>query len=133
MRKAWAVVVGWALVACPDEEQVCTEIGCSDGVNLWFEDASGAAVDGVAGVLSIDGRTLAFDCGDPSGASNDAGVMCVGGGVFVDGAGAESLSYSLDVGGEVIDGEVALEYTKQQPNGPDCPPVCEQASAAVVL
>ena len=126
-----AVVI--PLAGCLEVPRACTEIGCTDGVSIELQDAAGQPLEGLSGTLTFDGQALAFDCGDDTGGGNDPGVTCLGGSIWLDLATPDTIDYAIDYEGATHTGQVSLDYEELQPNGPDCPPVCEQASATITL
>lgn len=114
----------------------CNEIGCRNGVTFAVTDGSGAKVTTFSGDVVIGGQTVHVDCGGSAPENGD--WSCSDGSVTV--FTASSIPSTVDVhlssgnGNLSFDGTLNTEgHTTSQPNGPGCEPVCEAASAAVVL
>ncbi len=120
-----------ALVACEDAGG-CTEIGCSDGLFVDFDQPRPGAYD-VS--LVIDGQATSFICegGQVASLSGPASILsCSADGFVVAGAPAR---VELNAGAANLSWQAAavLEPTYQPfaPNGAGCPPVCDAAEAAL--
>jgi len=144
-----------AVVAFGCESHDCTEIGCSDVWSLTLRNADGAPPTyGV--VLDIDGTNVVCPavsldmryatCADSVSIQLDDEVVCTEREtedgksqscnptgrfetrVIVQGTPAEVVA-TLSDGGTVTDERTFTpRYVETQPNGPECPPFCREAS-----
>lgn len=139
------------LFACEDVETLdCTEIGCTDGVELFFlRDVYEPGVYGVTvdmhGDIVTCQATIPLEsdttdgCNDPrvmlylSGSMLDTAEQSVDG-FFLDSIEASALAVTVTLDGEQI-GYAAFEpdYQTLQPNGEDCEPTCFYASYELTL
>jgi hypothetical protein len=124
----------FCLVGCGDPPLACTEIGCTDGIYLNFELESGAPVDSFSGEVTLNGDSFEVTCTDGAGVGES--YLCLGNTLQLS-AGLES-TLSLDIGSAAdpdlrFVGAVDLDFQEVQPNGPDCPPICDQASVSLPL
>lgn len=124
-------LLGIALaVSCAPEGQSCTEIGCTDQLVLEIFDAEFNEIAAFQGELTIDDESTAFDCSD----SNDgaADYECEGNRVIFTKAPAQaSVMIETENGQQSF--EIEPEYDSLQPNGPDCPPTCEQGLETLII
>ncbi|MFZ5481629.1 MAG: hypothetical protein ACOZNI_33005 [Myxococcota bacterium] len=122
------------LLGCPEPDaKACTEIGCDDLVSVAVLDDGGSPVTAFHGTAILpDGAEIAFAC-NPSASGGD-GFDCYENVVHLHTV-AETIDlYVLgDASAAEFAGVVTPEYEEVQPNGPDCPPVCEQAEVEVEL
>ena len=94
----------------------CTEIGCSDGLAVELERVGAATIE-----LVEDGVTRhSFEC--------SAGAACR---TFVPGYTPARVEIVMRQGDTSRRHTVQPGYTINRPNGPDCPPVCRQATVTV--
>jgi len=124
MRHALPLLLLAALAApgCLGETQSCTLIGCDDGVQIAW---SGAAASD-RGVVTLDGVARPFDCA----AANAPPVQCTPTGLRVTGR-PVTVQIELTTAAGVRRATFAPAYTAARPNGPDCDPVCYQATVTV--
>lgn len=141
-----ALVLATLVAACsdPDEPVACTEIGCTDGFTLRLV-ADGEELP--AGVYEV---SIELD-GEASECAFEVRMVCDGGGpcvvnedcnatysddeasILYEGA-PSSVSYSVTRDGlQLASASVEPEYASVQPNGPDCPPTCMQATEVVSI
>jgi hypothetical protein len=121
---AGLVVLGAALGGCASGGAgACTRIGCYSGA---FFHLDGALPESYAVALYIAGEApRVVEC---------APAEECGGRVFFEGVTARNVEIEITgEGGLRIRQDVTLSYTTTQPNGPDCPPICRQATARVQL
>jgi hypothetical protein len=126
--------------------QGCTEIGCADGLTISLKKASGSWEPGMYSVeIDADGKKIACTTQIPlSGASpsscDDAAVLLGTSGsalpasehglsdlIFHSAPKQVSVTVSRD-GAMLATKDFTPTYQKSQPNGPDCEPICNQAS-----
>jgi hypothetical protein len=100
--------------------QICTKIGCSDGLNVLVENAPATPYT-VEAVLP-DGTSRTAQC--------EAAPGCEGG-VFLADITAAEVTVRITAGGGTSSQVVRPEYVETQPNGPNCPPTCRQARVQV--
>jgi hypothetical protein len=115
------------VAACDPGGTACTQIGCDDQLTLTFVNENGDPITDLAGELEFDGQTLAFDCGDPDGSST---VHCDGNQLTVYAAPSQITIAATGATHEAYK-TVSATYETVQPNGPDCPPTCKQATETV--
>ncbi len=102
--------------------QVCTEIGCSDGLFVTLRAAPGGEYTLTATAATGEDR-------------NGRCVITSDGSCLVGFPGFLPDEVTLAVSGDGQQASVTLEpdYEQFQPNGPGCPPVCRQASVEIDL
>lgn len=115
----------------------CNEMGCSDGLTLDFEDSDGNRLNGVSGDVTADGEVITIAC-DEDGRGSGDGYRCVGSGsVFVEVTGVSEISLNVrdtDPSSSLAYiGGVDVSFRAYRPNGPDCPPECQQAERTVTM
>ena len=121
------------LLAAPfgcEEEKICTEIGCVNGITFNVVDSFGEPAIATHGSIIIDETEYTFDCREES----ESTVTCGEGTVFLPVETGETFSYSI-YGGDTESSfsEGTLNFIESTPNGEDCPPVCLNASVSVEL
>lgn len=104
----------------PPTTQVCTLIGCSDGVTVVVQNAPPTPY--TVQVTLPDGSRRAARC--------EAAPGC-GAGVFVADVSADELTVEVIGSGGRSSQVVRPSYEVSRPNGPSCPPVCRQARVQV--
>lgn len=104
----------------PPTTQVCTRIGCSDGVTVVVQNAPAAPY--TVRVTLPDGSQRTARCEAAPGC--DAGV-------FVADVSADELTVEVVGRGDSSSQVVQPSYEESRPNGPYCPPVCRQARVQV--
>jgi hypothetical protein len=100
----------------------CTLIGCSDGLTVEVHATSGMRVEVKASAAGDEMRTGTCTV-LPSG-------TCT---VRFDDFKPESVSLVVSSEGQPATVTVTPTYEVVQPNGPDCPPACHQATVSVEL
>ena len=149
------VVLVLAVFGCA-EGHACTEIGCADGWSLTLREADGSAPTHVV-ELDIDGEhvvcppvslaarfatcsesvTLQLSdevmCEEKTSSNGDRMQTCTPTGrleetVFVNGTPAEVVVALSDDGTVTDERTFEPDYETTQPNGPECGPICHQAS-----
>jgi hypothetical protein len=119
MRGSWLVLLLVPILASCEgilPPRSCTLIGCSDGLSVQLVDLPPGAY--TLEVVLTGGETHTVECAQASDCPTH---------VFFPGVTAEELTLRLTTttGSRV---EVhPVVYTRQQPNGRSCPPVCWQA------
>lgn len=97
--------------------EVCTLIGCDDGLAVEIAGDRDGPVQ--IRVEAPDQETRTFEC-------SDASVRC---GTFLGGfTPSEVTVVVIDAGGQETARTLTPTYETTYPNGPDCPPGCEQAT-----
>jgi len=150
-----ALLAGSTSFGC-EEEHACTEIGCMDGWSLTLREADGSApthtvelnVDGtrvVCPAVSLEARTASCSdsvglqlvdevmCEEHVSSNGDRSQVCTPTGrfeemVLVNGRPAEVVVALRDDGALTDQRTFEPRYEAAQPNGPDCGPICHQAS-----
>ncbi|MFP4599170.1 MAG: hypothetical protein ACLFVJ_13010 [Persicimonas sp.] len=111
--------------------------GCQDGLTLNFEDGDGNPIDGFRGDVTADGEVIAIECSDASRGSEDGYWCGTAGSVFVEVSGVSEISLNVRDADSSSNlayiGGVNVSYETYHPNGPDCPPACEQAERTVTM
>ncbi|MCB9565764.1 MAG: hypothetical protein H6710_00800 [Myxococcales bacterium] len=147
-----------ALVGCArsggETPRACTEIGCMDGLRIALEPSSGMPAGAYVIDLEIDGAATRCEgnlplkpCEEGSSVtcSSDAVVVEESGcamapeaqalsGILFESARPKDVKVTIRRDGEVVaEAELSPEYRRLEPNGPGCPPICEQAEATLTL
>ncbi|HET7274637.1 MAG TPA: hypothetical protein VFI91_05630 [Longimicrobiaceae bacterium] len=104
----------------PPPSTVCTLIGCENGLAVEIAGERTGAVDVTVETAGQDART--FECADPNQPCRN----------FFGGFMPSEVTVTV----RASDGSVSTEsftptYETTYPNGPDCPPGCEQATVTV--
>ena len=126
----------------------CTEIGCVNGLTLSFSRPL-REPGRYELTLELDGKpstcqaTLPFSGCNSGGGCSAPDVLLQQSGCALPPSEHELLGLQITTspatlrvrilrdGSEVSNAELAPTYTRSQPNGAGCPPVCEQASATL--
>jgi hypothetical protein len=104
---------------------VCTRIGCSSGLTIRFDAVPPPGAYRVELLPAGEGGPrYVVECPDAS--------RCTGGATFP-GFTGDYVVVRVTTARGVLTREVRPTYTESRPNGPDCPPVCQQATVAVPL
>lgn len=120
---ALALLVSGVLGGCDDATgPACTEIGCLDGLRVVVEGSPGTEYQIEAS--APDGTSRSGVC-----TIRPAGTCEVG----FDGFHPEEVTLVLTAGDQQFTVGATPDYETLQPNGPDCPPVCEHAVVTVGL
>jgi len=98
--------------------QICTKIGCSDGLTVVVENAPAAPYTVEVGLPDGTSRTAPCEAG-------------CDGGLFFEGVTADEVTVRITGSAGTSSQSVRPTYTDSRPNGPDCPPVCRQARVQV--
>ena len=105
------------LLGCNDVTgQACTLIGCSDGLNV---EVQGVTSDVSVEVTSAAGETRTAPCQ----AFNESTCW-----VHFDDFVPEEATIRVADGSNQVSVTTIPAYESLQPNGPDCPPTCRQAT-----
>jgi pimeloyl-ACP methyl ester carboxylesterase len=149
------VAASLALGACGSDKQTngmraCTEIGCVDGLSLPFSrpfrepgsyrltlELDGASVTCQA-TLPFAGCTGGGSCSAPQVLLEQSGCALPSSEHTLTGLRITSTPANVRVrvdrdGAPVATGDFSPTYTRSQPNGEGCPPICQQASATLVV
>ncbi len=112
----------------------CTEEGCHDGVEIWFASPLDASLEFSVSVQA-DGEQIQCNfahnglnsCGDQGVWVQTSGSQVDG--FILTGLHPQQLTFAFSASGNVLaSATVNPTYVTQQPNGPDCPPTCENAT-----
>jgi hypothetical protein len=111
--------------ACASAEEdvgvrACTKIGCSNGLAVEVTHSSSVAIN-----VSVRNGTQVlrmFRC--------DAGQTCR---AFLENQTPADVTVVVDAGGKEVSKSFRPAYRAQRPNGPDCEPVCNQATVEVTV
>ena len=128
-----AIAIAAILVACGDFGPVtsCTEIGCDHQLTINFVDEDGAPLDEFSGEMTYDGEAIEFEC-EPGDDAYGTEYHCRQGALIVS-ASPEEVVIDVSSGDLSASTTLTPEYDEVQPNGPDCPPTCEQGEETVAL
>jgi hypothetical protein len=112
-----------AVASCaPQEPVACTMIGCDDG---WSVEVVGELPATYVVRARVDGEVVASRECSPAN-------PCAGA-VFLPGISAAEAELEIVGDGVDLRWTVRPEYQVVQPNGPNCPPICQQARVRVEL
>lgn len=118
---AASVVTAAGSTGCDGSVDVaCTEIGCSDGLAVVVHGQSGAQYDVEASATGGETRTGSCVI-DVSGSCS----------VFFYGFLPDEVTVAVTGAGQQMFSTLQPAYEDVQPNGPDCPPTCRQATIAI--
>lgn len=101
-----------------EPQQVCTLIGCNDGLSVVV--ASALAQDYSVTVKSGGATLHTFTC--------RAGSECR---AFLENQTPAQVTIEIATSAGTVTRSYTPEYKVSQPNGPDCPPECRQATVTV--
>ncbi|MGQ0562096.1 MAG: hypothetical protein ACT443_09505 [Gemmatimonadota bacterium] len=102
----------------PEPERACTLIGCENGL---FVVLSGVQQQDVTVSVSSGGQVIhSFTC--------RAGQECRG---FAMNQTPDQVTVRVTRNGEATSRDFTPAYRLNRPNGPDCPPVCKQATITI--
>jgi len=140
-----------ATAGCFVPPQGCTEIGCANGLNISLQKTSGSWEPGMYSVeIDADGKKITCTTQIPLSGSNpsscdDAAVLLGVSGsalpasehglsdlIFQSTPKQVSVTVSRD-GAMLATKDLTPTYKKSQPNGPDCEPICNQASGSLAV
>lgn len=106
---------------------ICTEIGCSDGitVHLPVVPAGTYKVEIVIPGTGSGGPSYAYECAGGAGCQQD---------IFFPGLALNRITVRVTTAlGSRLTEITDPVYVTAQPNGPDCPPLCRQATVTALL
>lgn len=95
------------------EITMCTQIGCNDGLNVELDGFD----DELELELTADGETRTVTCLPPGPCRH-----------FIPEFTPAEVTATAFLGDREEERTFEPEYREERPNGPDCPPVCRQAS-----
>ncbi|HEU4989472.1 MAG TPA: hypothetical protein VFT41_06805 [Gemmatimonadaceae bacterium] len=124
MPAALAVLV--TVAACghgTPTQRACTLIGCDSGITIMLSGTAAASVTRVE-VSAPGDTTRAHDCTSTSPCTGTFGVW------FANYTPA-TVTVHLVMATDSRTYTITPTYKDQQPNGPDCPPVCHQATLSI--
>jgi hypothetical protein len=124
------------IVGCDSAPKICTQIGCTNLLVLTLTDALEQPVEGWQGHITLGENSWNVDCIDTANA--DPAVICANGTIAI------SLTEEQTIGVLIVDlvnatgntctaSGVEPMWTENQPNGPDCPPICKQAELSLAI
>ena len=118
-----SMAVAASLSACDGSTDLaCTEIGCLDGLSVVVRGTPGVEIE--------------IEASEPSGDVRNATCVVLQDGscrIGFDGFVPEEVTVAVSGGGQHASVTVEPVYETLQPNGPDCPPICRQATVEVDL
>ena len=120
-RMFWVLLLAGCASATEQEpQQVCTLIGCSNGLAVEVNSSlqQSVTVNVQAGTQVI--HTFRCDPGQPCRA-------------FVENQTPEEVSVHLQTPQGTVSKTFRPEYRANRPNGPDCPPDCRQATITLAV
>jgi hypothetical protein len=109
-----------ALASCCSFNDVCTLIGCNDGLQVVLEGTLPADVTVEA--IAAGGERRTEQCADVDPCS-----------VLFEGFHPEDVTVRVAWNGNTEVVAARLEYTEYRPNGRCCPPTCRTATVSIVL
>ena len=109
-----------ALASCCGFSDICTLIGCNDGLQVVLEGTlpSGVTVEAIA----AGGERRTEQCAHVDPCS-----------VLFEGFHPEEVTVRVTWDGNTEVVTARLKYTKSRPNGRCCPPTCRAATVSIVL
>lgn len=109
----------------------CTEIGCSNDLNLQLVDGQGDPVSGMVGTVQVGATTYDINCPDPT-LSRD--IFCEAGRIRINNISdpPTSITVALSAGDLQYSGVVMVTVKTSQPNGPECEPTCKHGEVAKI-
>lgn len=113
------------------ELEGCTEIGCSNDLNLQLVDGQGDPVSGMVGTVQVGATTYDINCPDPA-LSRD--IFCEAGRIRISNISdpPTSITVALSAGDLQYNGVVMVAVKTSQPNGPECEPTCKNGEVAKI-
>ena len=150
-----ALLLGLGL-ACTRSEppKVCTQIGCMDGLRIALEPSAGMPAGAYVFEVELDGAVTtcegslplkACEAGPSVKCSTEAVLIEESGcamapagqsfsGIILDRQHPERVKLTIRRDGEAVgEADFSPDYVRTEPNGPGCPPICEQAEATLTL
>lgn len=114
------------------ETRACTEIGCSDTLTIYFVDDQDEPVESFTGELTFNGESLQFMCSPQEDGVGNYHCHANAVHIYLVPSQAEVTASSSQ---GALQGATSLSptYEEHQPNGPGCPPICQSATATVVM
>jgi hypothetical protein len=154
-KLAFAALLPLFVASCSQTiaDQACTDIGCQNGLRLTWDQGSWkpgaytveATLDGIK--VTCEGKLPLAACDSgPTFHCSPSAPLRVGesgcalpeaqhglSGIDIDAAPAQVRIVVKRDGVEVSAQELTPKYTDSRPNGPQCEPVCHQASATLAF
>lgn len=106
--------------------QVCTEIGCVDGLTVQLEGVIPSTFT-VEAVVPGDSPIL-VQC-----SSDQPAIPCAGDHLFFEGFTPEEVTIRISWKDGQVSETFRPSYERVQPNGPGCPPECRQGHVTMML
>jgi hypothetical protein len=123
MKKGLLVLLGMTGMACSSSnqsQQICTLIGCNPGLAV---EINGTISGRTTIEVAATGETpRTFEC--------NAGQPCRG---FLENFMPSQATVTIRLSDRTVQRTVTPEYRDVRPNGPNCDPVCRQATVQVGL
>ncbi len=122
------------LAGCSEPITACTQVGCEDGLYITVEHLDGSPLDTFSGEATLDGESFDVSCDDGTGQGDN--YLCLGNTLEIqDATDATEIHLDLVADDDTLryQGTLTLDFAEVQPNGPDCPPTCLQASETIAL
>lgn len=104
----------------PEPQQVCTLIGCNDGLSVQVTSAVTQSITVTVRANNQVIRTFRCEPGNP----------CTS---FIEDQMPTSVSVTVEAPGGTVNRVYTPEYRTARPNGPNCPPTCRQATITVAV
>lgn len=150
MKRFW-FLFAFLLAAPPaGAEQACTEIGCLDGLTLDVASDHRWPAGKYSFNFRLDGRAVNCTGALPLKPCGEPGIVCDGPGVMITESGCalpaaahgfgpvmlpggpQKLQVAVSHNGRLLtEKSLTPQYRESRPNGPQCEPLCRQASAAL--
>jgi hypothetical protein len=104
----------------PEPQQICTLIGCNDGLSVQVTSAVTQSITVTVRANNQVLRTFRCDPGNPCAS-------------FIENQMPASVSVTVEAPGGTVNRAYTPEYRTARPNGPNCPPACRQATITVAV
>lgn len=135
-----------------DAPQACTEIGCADGLVISLSPNAGWAPGQYRFTIVTDGETTVCEGALPLPPCEQPALRCTGNAAIIGESGCaiepaahgfsdiqiaskpQSVTLTIERDGQTIANQTLTPaYQRSQPNGPGCPPVCDNAHAELAV
>ena len=133
-----------------DSLHACNEIGCADGLVIDLSPNASWAPGQYRFTIVTDGQTTVCEGALPLPACEKPGLRCTTNVAMIGESGCaiepaahgfsdiriaskpQSVTVKIERDGQtIVDHTLAPTYQRSQPNGPGCPPVCDNAHAQI--
>ena len=138
--------------ADPNVPQACNEMGCADGLVISLSPDAGWAPGQYRFTIVTDGETTVCEGALPLPPCEQPALRCTGSAAIIGESGCaidpaahgfsdiqisskpKSVTLTIERDGQPIANQTLTPtYQRSQPNGPGCPPVCDNAHAQVAV